>query len=66
MDRIVSGIAQLAGESGYTPGQLASDLATGVATVGPWVGAGIGGGVLLMFLFMGIRKGFGFFKSLAR
>tara|TARA_R110002124_G_scaffold225554_1_gene390886 strand:+ start:2582 stop:2776 length:195 start_codon:yes stop_codon:yes gene_type:complete len=50
----------------YTPANLTTDLAAGVATVLPWVGAGVGGGVILMFAFMGIRKGFAFFKSVAK
>lgn len=50
----------------YTPDLLATDLATGVATVLPWVGAGVGGGVILMFVFMGITRGFGFFRKIAR
>lgn len=50
----------------YDPAAFTADLATGVATVLPWVGAGVGGGVLLLFAFMGIRKGFQFFRSVAR
>lgn len=50
----------------YTPAEMTTDLAAGVATVLPWVGAGIGGGVLLFFAFLGIRKGFQFFRSLAK
>lgn len=53
-------------EAAYTPALLTADLAEGVATVLPWIGAGIGGGVALFFLYMGIRKGFSFFRSLAR
>lgn len=50
----------------YTPAELTSDLSAGVATVLPWVGAGIGGGVVLMFAFMGIRKGFQFFRGIGK
>lgn len=50
----------------YDPTTFSTDLATGVATVLPWVGAGVGGGVALLFAFMGIRKGFAFFKSIAK
>lgn len=50
----------------YTPAALTTDLAAGVATVLPWVGAGVGGGVILMFAFLGIRKGFAFFKGVAK
>lgn len=50
----------------YDPATLTTDLATGVATVLPWVGAGVGGGIILMFAFMGIRKGLSFFKGVAR
>ena len=51
---------------GYGPSDLTADLAAGVADVLPYVGAGVGGGVILLFAFMGIRKGFSFFKSIAR
>lgn len=63
MDKIAT-IVQAAGE--YTPAALTADLAAGVATVLPWVGAGVGGGVILMFAFLGIRKGFGFFRGIAK
>ena len=50
----------------YTPATMAADLAEGAAGVLPWVGAGVGGGVILMFAFLGIRKGFAFFKGVAK
>lgn len=50
----------------YTPALMTADMVAGVATVLPWVGAGIGGGIALFFVFLGIRKAFGFFKSLAK
>lgn len=50
----------------YDPSSLTADLTAGVATVLPWVGAGVGGGVVLLFAFMGIRKGFQFFRSIAK
>ena len=59
-------ITVLADPTAYDPSQLGTDLATGAATVLPWVGAGVGGGVVLLFAFMGIRKGFAFFKSIAK
>ena len=61
---VVPAIVQAAGE--YTPALLTADLAAGVADVLPWVGAGVGGGVILMFAFMGIRKGFQFFRGVAK
>lgn len=59
-------IVDAAGVGGYTPGDLTTDLAAGVPTILAWVGAGIGGGIVLMLAFMGIRKGFAFFKSIGR
>lgn len=50
----------------YTPALFLADLGTGAATVLPWVGAGVGGAVALLFAFMGIRKGFQFFRSIAK
>ena len=50
----------------YTPELFAADLLTGIATVLPWIGAGVGGGVALLFVFMGIRKGFQFFRGVAK
>lgn len=50
----------------YTPDQMTTDLTAGVAQVLPWVGAGVGGGIILLFAFMGIRKGFAFFRSIGR
>lgn len=59
-------ITLASGGTGYTPADLTADLAGGVGQVLPYVGAGVGGGVLLLFVFMGIRKGFAFFKSIGR
>ena len=50
----------------YDPATFTTDLTAGVATVLPWVGAAVGAGIVLMFAFMGIRKGLQFFKSVAR
>ena len=63
VDAAFSGIV---GAAAYTPEDLATDLAAGVPTILGWVGAGIGGGIVLMLAFIGIRKGFGFFKSIGR
>ncbi|MDF2508037.1 MAG: hypothetical protein K0Q52_1896 [Microbacterium sp.] len=52
--------------AGYTPVELTADLAAGTADVLPWVGAGVGGGVILMFAFLGIRKGFAFFRQIGK
>lgn len=58
--------ALLPAEGEYTPATMTTDLVAGVATVLPWVGAGVGGGIALYFVFLGIRKGFAFFRSLAK
>jgi hypothetical protein len=50
----------------YDAAAFAADLATGATVILPWVGAGVGGGVALLLVFMGIRKGIGFFRSTAR
>lgn len=50
----------------YDPADLTTDLAAGVADVLPWVGAGVGGGIVLMFAFLGIRKGFAFFRQIGK
>lgn len=65
VDAAFASIVGAAGE-GYTPADLTADLAAGVPTILAWVGAGIGGGIVLMLAFMGIRKGFTFFKSIGR
>lgn len=52
--------------AGYGAGDLTADLTGGVAQVLPYVGAGVGGGVALLFVFMGIRKGFAFFRSIGK
>lgn len=54
------------GGTGYTPADLSADLVGGVAQVLPYVGAGVGGGVALLFVFMGIRKGFAFFRGIGK
>jgi hypothetical protein len=63
---IKSAIINVLSEVAYTPGAMAADLAAGAAEVLPWVGAGVGGGLVLMLAFLGIRKGFGFFKQVAK
>lgn len=65
-DSVNAAIVPLAGEGGYTPDKLAADLAAGVPTILAWVGAGVGGGIVLMLAFMGIRKGFAFFKGIGK
>lgn len=50
----------------YTPVEFGASLLAGSATILPWVGAGVGGGVALMLVFLGIRKGVGFFKGTAK
>lgn len=55
-----------AAEGDYTPADLTADLTAGVGTVLPWVGAGVGGGIVLMFAFMGIRKGLAFFRGVGK
>ena len=50
----------------YSPAQMATDLAAGALTVLPWVGAAIGAAMLLVFTFLGINKGFGFFWKLVK
>jgi len=50
----------------YSPATMLSDLTAGALTVLPWVGAGVGGAIALMFAFMGIKKGFQFFRGLAK
>ena len=57
-------IISAAGDT-YGPAEMTTDLATGVTVILPYVGAGVGGGVVLMLTFLGIRKGFGFFRGLA-
>ena len=64
VDAAFASIVGAADPVGYTPGQLASDLAGGIPTILAWVGAGVGGGIVLMLAFMGIRKGFAFFKKI--
>lgn len=63
---IATSILSAAAGDPYDPAQLTADLTAGVATVLPWVGAGVGGGVVLMFAFMGIRKGLSFFRSVGK
>lgn len=50
----------------YTVAVFAADLLAGAAGVLPWVGAGVAAGIVLLFAFMGIRKGIGFFKGVAK
>jgi len=50
----------------YSVATFAADLAAGAAGVLPWVGAGVAAAIVLMFAFMGIRKGLGFFRSIAK
>jgi hypothetical protein len=53
------------GGGSYTPADMVADLTSGTADVLPFVGAGVGGALVLLFAFMGIRKGFDFFMNLA-
>jgi hypothetical protein len=62
----VAAVTNLIPSAAYDPATLTTDLAAGVLTVLPWVGAGVGGGIVLMFAFMGIRKGLSFFKGVAK
>lgn len=50
----------------YTVAQFGTDLAAGAAGVLPWVGAGVAAGIVLMFAFMGIKKGIAFFRGTAK
>ena len=50
----------------YSAGTFVTDLAAGTTQVLPYVGAGVGGGIVLMFAFMGIRKGIQFFRGTAK
>lgn len=50
----------------YTVAEFAADLAAGASGVLPWVGAGVAAGIVLMFAFMGIRKGLGFFRGVSK
>ena len=51
------------GVRGYAVGDLVAQLGEGVATVLPWIGAGVSSGVVLLLLFVGVRKAFQFFRS---
>lgn len=51
---------------GYTPANLTADLAGAALVILPYVGAGVAGGLVLMFSFMGIRKGIAFFRGNAK
>lgn len=66
MDKLNLALGNIASAAGYGPGDLTTDLAAGTASVLPWVGAGVGGGVILLFAFMGIRKGFAFFRQIGK
>lgn len=50
----------------YTPDLMAADLVTATGTILLWAAAGIGAAVSLMAVWIGIRKGFGFFRGLGR
>jgi hypothetical protein len=64
--KVLIALGDAVAAAGYDPADLTTDLAAGTATVLPWVGAGVGGGVILMFAFLGIRKGFAFFRSIGK
>lgn len=50
----------------YTPATFLADLGTGAATVLPYVGAAVTAGIVLMFAFLGIKKGLHFFRHVAK
>lgn len=48
----------------YTPSDFIADLTTGAGGVMPYVGAGVSSGLVLFFVFLGIRAAFRFFQGL--
>lgn len=50
----------------YGPVEFGADLLGAAPVVLPWVGGGVAGGVALMLVFLGIRKGLGFFRGLGK
>lgn len=49
----------------YTAADLVGQLLAAGGPVMLWVGVGISGGLVLLFLFLAIRSGIRFFRSLA-
>ena len=64
MQSIVSVLADAATD--YTPADFGTSIATAAGSIMPWVGAGVTGGLALGLIFLGIRKGLGFFKKTAK
>ena len=51
--------------STWGPSDLLTNLQTGAGIVLPWIGAAVAAAVVLFFAFLGIRRGFRFFRELA-
>ena len=50
----------------YSPATFLTDLGTGAAAVLPYVGVAVTSGLVLMFAFLGIKKGLSFFRHVAK
>ena len=50
----------------YSPATFLTDLGTGAAAVLPYVGVAVTAGLVLMFAFLGIKKGLHFFRHVAK
>jgi len=48
----------------YTPADLGTDLAAGAGEALLWVGAAVGAVIGIMFIFIGIRKGIAWGRSM--
>ena len=47
----------------FTPADFAGLLLDGTVAILPYVAAGVVGGLVLLFVFLGIRKGLSFFRG---